>query len=176
MARLGARVHGIDVVERNLAVARAHAAGAGLDIRYEAVTAAELLSRGAGYDVVLNMEVVEHVPQVGAFLSNCARLVRPGGAMAVATINRTFRSWLFAIVGAEYALGWLPRGTHRWGRFVRPAEVESALARDGLQVEARTGVRVNPFNRRFSLCAAMPVNYMLVARRRAAAARTAGSP
>ena len=164
MARLGARVHGIDVVERNIAVATTHAREEDLPVRYEYVSATELASRGASYDVVLNMEVVEHVPDVAAFMHDCARLVRPGGAMAVATINRTALSWLFAIVGAEYVLNWLPRGTHRWRQFVAPAELESLLARDGLDVVASTGVRVNPFTRHFALSRITAVNYMLLAR------------
>ncbi len=165
MAQLGAEVHGIEVVQKNVEIARTHARDSGLTVRYETIPASELVRRGAQYDVVLNMEVVEHVPDVPAFMRDCAQLVRPGGVMAVATINRNALSWLFAIVGAEYVLGWLPRGTHRWDRFVKPAEVEQLLARDGLEVVARTGVRVNPFNRHFALTSLMAVNYMLVARR-----------
>jgi len=114
---------------------------------------------------VLNMEVVEHVPDVPSFMGDCARLVRPGGVMALATINRTALSWLFAIVGAEYVLRWLPRGTHRWDRFVTPGEARALLERSGLEVFARSGVRVNPLNRHFALSRVMAVNYMLVARR-----------
>ena len=129
MARLGARVHGIDVVERNIAIAAGHAADSGLEVRYETCTVSSLVARGLAYDVVLNMEVVEHVPDVKAFMADCAHLVKPGGAMAVATINRTPRAWLFAIFGAEYVLRWLPRGTHQWRRFVTPLEVESSARR-----------------------------------------------
>lgn len=165
MAALGASVRGIDVVEKNIQVAQTHAAQSALPVRYEAVSASALLQRGAAFDVVLNMEVVEHVPDVPEFVRDCSRLVRPGGAMALATINRTALSWLFAIVGAEYVMRWLPRGTHRWRQFVTPREAEHLLNRDGLRVIARSGVRVNPFTRHFSLSHRMAVNYMLVARR-----------
>lgn len=169
MARLGARVHGIDVVERNIAIARSHAAGSGLEVEYEHVTVDALAGRAARYDIVLNMEVVEHVPDMTTFMSDCTRLVRPGGAMALATINRTLKSFVFAIVGAEYVLRWLPRGTHRWVRFVKPSEVESALQRGGLRPVDRVGVRVNPFNRRFSVASDLSVNFMVVATREVSA-------
>ena len=163
MARLGANVHGIDVVERNIAIAQAHASSSQLDITYELDTAAALASRGARYDVVLNMEVVEHVPDVPAFMGDCASLVRPGGVMSVATINRTALSWLFAIVGAEYVLRWLPRGTHQWRRFVTPKELVGLLDASEFTVTARTGVRVNPLTRAFTLQTSTAVNYMLIA-------------
>jgi 2-polyprenyl-6-hydroxyphenyl methylase/3-demethylubiquinone-9 3-methyltransferase len=166
MARLGAHVHGIDVVERNIAIARSHAAGEGLPVRYELTTAGALADTGVRYDAVLNMEVVEHVPDVAAFMADCARLVRPRGLMSVATINRTALSWLFAIVGAEYVLRWLPRGTHQWRRFVRPAELHALLDRHGHSVTASVGVRVNPVTRAFSLQRSLAVNYMLIARAR----------
>ena len=165
MAALGARVHGVDVVERNIAIAREHAARSKLPVRYQQAPVSTVLRDGRDYDVVLNMEVVEHVPDVPALLAECARLVRPGGMMVVATINRTALAWLLAIVGAEYVLRWLPRGTHRWRQFVTPAEVEIALSACGLDVTHRTGVRVNPLTRHFALTRIMAVNYMLVARR-----------
>ena len=165
MARLGANVHGIDVVEKNIAVARLHAQPSRLDVAYEPTTASALAATGERYDVVLNMEVVEHVPDVGALVRDCTSLLAPGGVLVLATINRTVLSWLFAIVGAEYVLRWLPRGTHRWSRFVMPAELEALLERDGLHITARTGVRVNPVTRHFALTRVMAVNYMLVARR-----------
>jgi len=165
MARLGAHVHGIDVVEKNVTIARHHAQASALPLCYETTTAAALSQTGAVYDIVLNMEVVEHVPDVSALLGDCARLVRPGGIMVVATLNRTLLSWLFAIVAAEYVLGWLPRGTHRWSQFVRPSELKRHLATDGLDVIDQVGVRVNPIGRRFALTRMMAVNYMLVARK-----------
>jgi 2-polyprenyl-6-hydroxyphenyl methylase/3-demethylubiquinone-9 3-methyltransferase len=165
MARLGAQVHGIDVVEKNIAVAARHARDTELAVSYETTDAAALSARGLTYDVVLNMEVVEHVPDVPALLDDCARLVDPGGVMVLATINRTSLSWIFAIVGAEYVLRWLPCGTHRWRRFVTPGELQRCLEAAGFEVVARTGVRVNPLTRRFALTRIMAVNYMLVAKR-----------
>ncbi len=163
MARLGASVEGVDVVERNIVIARHHAQETGLDIQYRMVSAEALRAEGTTYDVVLNMEVVEHVSDLRAFLHACCQLVNPGGSMAIATINRSFLSWLFAIAGAEYILRWLPRGTHQWRRFPKPKELEQLIARDGLRVNAKTGVRVNPFTRSFALTPIMAVNYMLVA-------------
>ena len=111
------------------------------------------------------MEVVEHVADFPGFLQACSGLVGPGGAMFVATINRTPLSWLFAIVGAEYVLGWLPKGTHRWSLFRRPQEISELLERDGMTVQSETGVRVNPFNRHFSLQRNLAVNFMQFATR-----------
>jgi 2-polyprenyl-6-hydroxyphenyl methylase/3-demethylubiquinone-9 3-methyltransferase len=170
MARLGAAVYGIDVVEKNLTIARLHAERVGLDVRYEHATAEAMFARGERFDVVLNMEVVEHVADFPGFMAACSGLVRPGGAMFVSTINRTPLSWLFAIVGAEYVLGWLPKGTHRWSLFRRPREVSALLERDGLTVQSETGVRVNPFNRHFSLQRNMAVNFMQFATRETPAA------
>lgn len=163
MAKLGAAVHGIDVVEKNIEVARRHSAGSGLDISYSFTTAEELVVRQAKYDVVLNMEVVEHVGDLPLFMSQCSKLVARDGLMFVATLNRNFISWLFAIVGAEYVLGWLPRGTHSWRKFVRPRELETLLAEGGLAVDDCVGVRINPFNRHFSLTRRPLVNYMVSA-------------
>ncbi len=163
MARLGARVQGIDVTEKNITVARLHAESRGVDINYRLMTAEDLAEQGIQFDAVLNMEVVEHVADLPGFLRACCRLIRPGGIMFVATINRTFLSWLFAIVGAEYILRWLPKGTHQWRRFPKPKELEALLAEHGLRVTAFRGVRVNPITRRFSLSRYLGVNYMLVA-------------
>lgn len=162
MSRLGADVHGIDVVERNIEVARRHAASERLDIHY-ALTGAEHLSAGRDhFDIVLNMEVVEHVPDVESFMSAVGKLVAPGGVLCVATINRTFRAWLLAIVGAEYVLGLLPRGTHRWRKFVRPDEVRALATSSGLCELASTGVGMNPLRRRLFLQRSVAVNYMLM--------------
>lgn len=165
MARLGAGVTGIDVVEKNIRIAALHAAGDRLDIDYRLVTASDLAARGERFDVVLNMEVVEHVADLPAFVAACTALVRPGGVMFVATINRTAKSWLFAKIGAEYVLRLLPRGTHRWRAFRRPDEVEALLQAGGLDVAQRTGVKLDPFRRHFSLVPSMQVNYMLMANR-----------
>jgi len=163
MAALGASVKGIDVVEKSLNVARQHSQHSGLAIDYDYVSVESLAEREEQYDVVLNMEVVEHVADLPAFMSCCNQLLAKDGIMFIATINRNPLSWLFAIVGAEYILGWLPRGTHRWSKFVRPGELTELLARDALTVNAATGVSVNPFTRHFSLCKRTTVNYMLSA-------------
>jgi 2-polyprenyl-6-hydroxyphenyl methylase/3-demethylubiquinone-9 3-methyltransferase len=163
MAALGANVHGIDIVERNIKIASQHALQSQLAIQYEYLTVEDLIERAQHYDVVLNMEVVEHVADLPRFVSLCTQLVARDGILFVATINRNLLSWLFAIVGAEYILRWLPRGTHRWHRFVKPRELEGLLARNAMTVNASTGVQVNPFTRHFSLSPRHAVNYMLSA-------------
>lgn len=164
MARLGADVLGIDVVEKNIQIARRHADGSGLSVRYEQVQSSELRESGVKFDVVLNMEVVEHVPDARALIRDCIAMLAPGGVLVIATINRTLLSYLLAIVGAEYVLRWLPRGTHQWRRFVKPEEISEILESEGLGITGRSGVKVNPFNRRFTLTPLMAVNYMLVAK------------
>ncbi len=165
MARLGATVTGIDVVEKNIGIARAHAKVSGVDVTYRQQTASSLAAEGAAFDVVLNMEVVEHVADLDAFMADCSALVRPGGTMFVATINRNALAWFVAIFGAEYVLRWLPRGTHRYRMLRRPDEIVSRLERGGLALDAMTGVRVNPLNRRMTLTRSTAINYMLVAHR-----------
>ena len=161
MARCGATVTGIDVVEKNIRIAQLHAGDSGLDIDYRQQTAAELAGSGARFDIVLNMEVVEHVADVGAFMRDCNRLVDEGGVMFVATINRNWLAWLFAIVGAEYVLGWLPRGTHRYSMLRTPAEVEALLGNGGLRVVDTVGVAANPFTRSLRQVRSTKVNYMM---------------
>ena len=168
MARLGAEVVGIDPSAVNIEAARRHAAKAGLAIDYRAATAEGLAATGEGFDVVLAMEVVEHVADIDAFLAACAALARPGGLLFVATINRTLKAFALAIVGAEYVLRWLPRGTHDYGRLVRPAELEASLARAGLAVADSTGATYNPLSDRWSRSTNMDVNYMIVAAKPAA--------
>mgnify|MGYP005855929619 CR=1 FL=1 len=165
VARLGAQVLGLDVTEKNLRVARMHADQSGLPIDYRLASAANLVATGETFDLVLNMEVVEHVEGLPAFLADCGQLVRPGGVMLVATINRTWAAALIAIFGAEVVLRWLPRGTHHYRKLVRPGEIIAALG-DGFRLLDRTGVRVNPLNRRFSYTPWMGVNYMLLLQRR----------
>jgi 2-polyprenyl-6-hydroxyphenyl methylase/3-demethylubiquinone-9 3-methyltransferase len=165
MAKLGADVTGIDVVEKNIRVASLHAREQGLPIDYQAVPVSALADDGESFDVVLNMEVVEHVADVEAFMRDCTRVTSDTGMMFVATINRNPLSWLFAIVGAEYILRWLPRGTHRWGMFQKPAEIEELLGKGGLRVIDQAGVQINPITRKFSLTSSLKVNYMLVASR-----------
>lgn len=161
MASYGAEVTGIDVVEKNIAVATLHAREQDLAIDYRLLTASSLADSGAQFDIVLNMEVVEHVADVEAFMMDCSRLTADGGVMFVATINRTPKAWLFAIVGAEYILRWLPRGTHRWKMFQKPAEIRAHLLRGGLRVEDAVGVAANPFARSLRICRSLAVNYMM---------------
>ncbi len=166
VTRLGGNLVGIDVTEKNLVAARLHAQGSGLPIDYRLADVAQLAATGERFDLVLNMEVVEHVEQRALFLAQCARLVRPGGVMVVSTINRTWAAGLMAIIGAEYLLHWLPRGTHHYRKLVRPQEVTADLGAD-LRCLHRTGMRVNPFNRCFSFTPWMGVNYILVMQRKA---------
>lgn len=166
MARLGAQVTGIEITEKNVRVAAMHAQWSGLDIEYRLATADQLVREGAQFDAVLNMEVIEHVEHLPAFLDDCARLVRPGGVMFVASINRTFAALILAIVGAEYILRWLPRGTHHFRKLVRPAQVLDPLS-ERFALLHKTGVRMNPFTRRFALTRWMGVNYMLLLQRHA---------
>ncbi len=161
MARLGASVAGIDVVEKNIRIASLHAADAGLDIEYRVATASELVAAGESFDVVLNMEVVEHVADVESFMRDCTDLTADSGVMFVATINRTPKAWLFAIIGAEYILRWLPRGTHRWSMFQKPGEIEAHLIAGGLAVQDGVGVAANPFARSLRVTRSMAVNYMI---------------
>ena len=163
LARLGAALVGADPSESNIAVARRHAAQAGLSINYQSTTAEALAGAGETFDVVLAMEVVEHVADMDRFLDLTARMVKPGGLMFVGTLNRTLKSCLFAIVGAEYILGWIPRGTHRWNKFVTPHELKTALGRNGLRLIDQTGVAYNPFVNRFRLATATDVSYMVIA-------------
>lgn len=165
MARLGASVTGVDAAEPNIKTALVHAREAGLDIDYRHGTAEQLLAaQGPGqFDIVLNLEVVEHVADPAAFLTDCAALVKPGGVMIVGTINRTSRAFLTAIFGAEYVLGWLPRGTHRFAKLVKPEEVEAALRAAGLTPETPVGVSYNPMKDSFYISSDAGVNYLLAA-------------
>ena len=155
----------------NIEVARLHAEQSGLAIDYRATTAEALAETGERFDVVLAMEVVEHVADIDAFLAAAAALIKPGGLLFVATINRTPKAFALAIVGAEYVLRWLPRGTHDYSKLVRPAELEAALEAAGLAVVERTGVRYNPLTDRWSRSTDMDVNYMIVAEKARGEAR-----
>ena len=165
LARLGAQMVGADPSNENIAVAAAHAQQGGVAVDYRATTAEELAAAGERFDIVLAMEVVEHVADVNAFVATCAAMVKPGGLMVAATLNRTLKSFALAIVGAEYVLRWLPRGTHQWDKFVTPNELELAFERAGLQVTGERGVIYNPFADRWQLSSDTDVNYMLVAER-----------
>ncbi|HKW52049.1 MAG TPA: bifunctional 2-polyprenyl-6-hydroxyphenol methylase/3-demethylubiquinol 3-O-methyltransferase UbiG [Stellaceae bacterium] len=163
MARLGAAVTGIDAAGQALAVARAHAAGAGLDIDYREAAAEDLAAAGESFDAVLALEIVEHVTDPALFLAAAARLVRPGGGFVAATLNRTPKAFLFGIVGAEYLLRWLPRGTHQWRKFLRPSELAAGLRPHGLAAKEISGVSYNPLARRWALSRDLDVNYLLFA-------------
>ncbi|MBZ6077676.1 bifunctional 2-polyprenyl-6-hydroxyphenol methylase/3-demethylubiquinol 3-O-methyltransferase UbiG [Microvirga puerhi] len=166
LARLGARVTGLDPAPTNVSVARLHAEQGGLAIDYRNETVEAVAARGETFDLVLAMEVVEHVADVPAFVAACGQAVKPGGALFMATLNRTLRSFALAIVGAEYVLGWLPRGTHEWEKFVTPEELAAALDGAGFTVTDQTGVAYNPLTGTWSLSRDMAVNYMLTAARR----------
>jgi 2-polyprenyl-6-hydroxyphenyl methylase / 3-demethylubiquinone-9 3-methyltransferase len=162
LARLGAQVIGIDPSESNIAAAKVHAARSHILIDYRATTVEEMgnLER---FDIVLAMEVIEHVTDVGLFLQRCAALMKPQGVMVVSTLNRTLKSFALAIVGAEYVLRWLPRGTHQWSKFVTPAELAQHLHKSRLEIAEQTGVVYTPFADRWSLSSDMDVNYMVTA-------------
>jgi 2-polyprenyl-6-hydroxyphenyl methylase/3-demethylubiquinone-9 3-methyltransferase len=170
MARLGFEVVAIDAAAEPIEVARAHALAGGLSIDYRVATAESLAAAGERFDAVLALEVIEHVADRGLFLAAAAALVRPGGGLVAATINRTAKSFLLAIVGAEYLLRWLPVGTHEWRKLVRPSELVPPLRRAGLVVEALAGVAYDPVAGEWRLAARdLDVNYMLFARRPGAA-------
>ena len=147
LARLGASVVGADPSAKNIAVAQAHAAQSGLTIDYRDTTVEQLAEAGERFDVVLAMEVVEHVTDVGLFIAHAGAMVKPGGLLFVATLNRTAKSFAFAIVGAEYILRWLPRGTHRWDKFVTPDELEIAIEQGGLHITGESGVDLQSYGR-----------------------------
>lgn len=163
MARLGASVTGIDAGERMVEVARLHARQSELPIDYRVATPEKLAQAGQRFDVVLNMEVVEHVADLDLFLKACANLLKPGGAMVVATLNRTAKSYAFAIVGAEYVLRWLPRGTHDWRKFVKPSELAAGLRPHGVALKALKGVSYDPFQGDWRLTDDTAVNYLAFA-------------
>ena len=165
MARLGFAVTGADASARNIGTASAHAAQSGLGIDYRATTAEALAAEVRSFDVVLNMEVVEHVADVAAYLNACTALVKPGGLTVVATLNKTLKSLALAKIGAEYVLGWLPRGTHDWNRFIPPTELRASLEQSGLTILKTQGVSFNPLGWEWKLSSDVDVNYMIVAAR-----------
>jgi 2-polyprenyl-6-hydroxyphenyl methylase/3-demethylubiquinone-9 3-methyltransferase len=167
LCRLGATVVGADPAEANIAAGRLHAEAGGLAIDYRATTAEALAEAGETFDLVLAMEVVEHVADLAAFVRRCAGMVTPGGLMVTATLNRTLKSFALAIVGAEYVLRWLPRGTHRWDKFVTPNELEAVLERSGLRVIDARGVVYDILLDGWQLSDDTDVNYMVSAERRA---------
>ncbi len=162
MARLGAQVTGIDAAERNVATATAHAGGQALEIDYRPTTAESLAGSGVQFDIVLALEIVEHVADADLFLQSCGRLVKPGGLLFLSTLNRTAKAWALAVAGAEYVLRWLPRGTHDWRKFLKPSEVVRGIGAGGIEAREIVGVVYNPLGRAWSLNKRdLDVNYML---------------
>jgi 2-polyprenyl-6-hydroxyphenyl methylase/3-demethylubiquinone-9 3-methyltransferase len=165
MARLGAEIVGADASSTNIGVASVHAQEAGLSIDYRATTAEALAAAGERFDIVLAMEIVEHVADLDLFIRETSSMVKPGGLMVLSTINRTPKAWALAIFGAEVVLRWLPRGTHSYEKLVRPDELASALEANGLSLRAETGVVYNPLRDEWCVSTDMDVNYMISAER-----------
>jgi len=166
MAARGARVTGIDLGDAPLAVARLHLKESGQQVEYQKIAAEDLArERPGAFDVVTCMEMLEHVPDPGSIVAACAQLVKPGGQVFFSTLNRNPKSWLFAIVGAEYILKLLPRGTHEYMKFIRPSELERMNRRAGLRVREYTGMHYNPLTQRYTLGPGVDVNYLVYAER-----------
>lgn len=162
MAAADAQVTGIDMAEGPLAVARLHQHESGANVDYRRATAEELAASEAGaYDVVTCLEMLEHVPDPSQVVKSCAEIVRPGGHVFFSTINRNPKSFLFAIVGAEYVLKLLPRGTHEYAKFIRPSELEAWARNAGLELRASIGMHYNPITREYSLGPNLDVNYLM---------------
>jgi len=162
MTRLGAKVTGVDASSNNVHVAARHAEGQALAIDYRQGTAEALAATAEAFDIVLALEIVEHVADVDLFLRSCSRLVKPGGLLFLSTLNRTAKAWVLAIAGAEYVFGWLPRGTHDWRKFLRPSEVVNGLRDAGIDTQEIVGVVYSPLSRAWSLNKSdLDVNYML---------------
>jgi 2-polyprenyl-6-hydroxyphenyl methylase / 3-demethylubiquinone-9 3-methyltransferase len=165
MARLGFDVVGVDASERNVGTAAAHAAELGVAVDYRCSTAEALKAAGETFDVILNMEVIEHVADPGRFLRDCAAMLKPGGLMIVATLNRTLKAFALAKVGAEYVLRWLPAGTHDWSKFLKPDELRGFLAGEAVAVDGPFGVVFDPVSGRWSQSHDADVNYMMTVAR-----------
>ena len=164
LARQGASVTGIDMAELSLEVARMHQQEAGLEIDYQLVSAEEYARRNeAGFDIVACMEMLEHVPDPASIIAAASRLLKPGGLLFLSTLNRNVKSFALAILGAEYLLGLLPRGTHEYRKFIKPSEIAAALRANGMRPLDVTGMRYNPLTRRYSLGRDIDVNYLMVA-------------
>lgn len=161
LTRLGAAVTGIDASEKTIEVASAHASLMGLDIQYNCTTAEDLAETGQQFDVVLALEIVEHVADVAGFIKTCYQLVKPGGIVIFSTLNRTLKSYAIAIVGAEYIMRWLPVGTHEWRKFLSPGELGSHMKNAGFAVQNITGMSFNPLSWSWSLSKDLDVNYFI---------------
>lgn len=166
MAQKGAQVTGIDMAEKPLGVARLHQAESGTDVEYLQSTAEDLATDRAGrYDIVTCLEMLEHVPSPASIISACCTLVKPGGDVFFSTINRNPKSFLFAIIGAEYVLNMLPKGTHEYEKLIRPSELESWARNAGLTLKGSIGMHYNPFTKEYSLGPNVDVNYLMHFRR-----------
>lgn len=163
LARLGGHVTGVDAGEKTIAAARHHAEEVGLAIQYRCASSSDLVEEGRLFDVVLALEIVEHVADVPLFIHECTKLVRPGGCLILSTINRTWKSYMMAILGAEYVLRWVPRGTHQWEKFLTPAELADHVRREGLVIKSIQGMEFNPFAWSWSLGKDVEVNYLMYA-------------
>ena len=144
MARLGANVTGVDAAAKNIPIAQIHAKQSGLDINYKLATAESLLAEQIQFDVILNMEVIEHVKNPKEYINTCSKLLKPNGLMICSTINRTSKSFFLAILGAEYVLRWLPKGTHQWNKFIKPSELYDMISYAGLELVDKRGFVLNP--------------------------------
>jgi len=167
LAKCGAHVTAIDVVEKNLVIARDHAKKSDLEIDYRLSSIEDIAATGVKYDVVFNMEVVEHVACVDTYMASCNSLVKPAGIQFIASINRNFLAFIVAIIGAEYVTRLLPKGTHHYKKLVKPTELEVLLCRDNFKVISRIGVTVNPLRRSMKLVKSTWVNFMLMAQKQA---------
>jgi len=166
MTRLGAKVTGVDALEKNLKTAKTHAQQMGLEVDYRHGTIEQLVESGeTPFDAVLNMEVIEHVANPPDFIKDCAAMVRPGGLMICSTINQTMKAFAFAIVGAEYILRWLPRGTHQYDKLIKPADLQMWLGDSGLSPDKSIGMSLNPLTERWKFSNNLSINYVTVARR-----------
>ncbi len=161
--RMGAQVTGIDAGEKNIAIARLHAKQEGLDIDYQHARPEDIAAQGRTFDAVLNMEVVEHVPNANAYLEATAALVKPGGVMALSTLNRTIKALAFAKIGAEYVLRWLPKGAHDWNKFVKPSELAAGLRGGGMDIVDLKGIGYNLLTGEWFLTSNLEVNYLALA-------------
>lgn len=163
MCKYGANVTGIDASAKNIQVASLHAQKSDLDIDYICTSAEELAATGVQFDIVLNMEVIEHVADVASFMEASCKLVKPGGIMIIATLNRTIKSFALAIVGAEYILGWLPRGTHNWEKFLKPSQINAHLEKNQMSLKEMKGVSLNALKNEWHISEDIAVNYMMCA-------------
>jgi 2-polyprenyl-6-hydroxyphenyl methylase/3-demethylubiquinone-9 3-methyltransferase len=163
LASKGAEVVGVDASSRNIEIARRHAQQSSVIVDYQHGTAETAILSGELFDVVLNLEVIEHVADPKKLITDCSARLKPGGMLIIATLNRTLRALILAIIGAEYVLRWLPISTHDWRRFLKPHEIETMLFSEGLRVDAVAGVSLNPLNRKWKITSNPSVNYVLVA-------------